>query len=760
MTTRLRRAMPAILLAWGIAGPFLQAGSFRVIHDFGGSPVGTLPLAGLIMDSAGNLYGTTAYGGNDNNGVVFKIDAAGNYTLLHGFHGSDGAVPMAGLIMDQADNLYGTASAGGQSHHGVIFKIDTAGAYSVLYNFTGTDGSSPQAALMMDSAGNFYGTTVEGGASGKGTVFELNATGAETVLYSFTGGDDGSEPYANLIQDAAGNLYGTTRKGGASYKGTVFKLGANGQETVLHSFAGQQVDGANPLNGLIMDAAGNLYGATAFGGPYVAPVDAVGGVIFKLDPSGNETILYNFSYDAGGDTPLGNLIMDSEGNLYGTALAAGNEGCTQELEPYYIFGCGVVFKLSQSGEETVLYSFSNGPGGDGPGGGVIQDAAGNFYGTAEHGGSMDWGVVFKLDTAGNETVLWNFTFEVDGAGPTGLVQDASGNFWGATGNGGTGPCWTPISAGCGVAFELDPKGNQQVLYTFLGGADGSSPVGNVAPDGEGNVYGVTSAGGDPACSCGVIYKVDTQGNETVLHTFTGTSDGGKPAFGLVRDSGGNLYGTASSNLFKVDPSGKFSVIYQFTGGNDGYASGALMLDAAGNIYAPASGGKDNQGLIFELDTSGKFTVLHEFTGSKKDEGQPQGPLAFDSAGNIYGTTGFNSEIGSVFELDTAGQVTILYNFTEDENGWDPNGGLVIDAAGNIYGTTLLSGTLFDGGDGIVFKLDTSGNFTMLHNFDNFSGGDQPVTLFIGSSGGLYGATSIGGSSLCVYGCGVVFKLEP
>ncbi|MGO4879777.1 MAG: choice-of-anchor tandem repeat GloVer-containing protein [Bryobacteraceae bacterium] len=771
-----RHTLSLALLAWGIALPRMNADSFQIMHDFGGSPSGTEPLAGLIRDAAGNLYGTAEYGGDDNSGVVFRISPAGKYTLLHAFHGTDGAAPVAGLVEDQAGNLYGAASLGGRSHHGVIFKIDAAGAYSVLHNFTGADGSSPQDALILDSAGNLYGATVEGGASGKGVVFKLDTSGNETVLYSFTGGADGSEPHASLIQDSAGNLYGTAAKGGAADKGVVFMLDASGQETVLHSFTAAHTDGAKPLAGLLRDSTGNLFGTTSQGGAYTSEGLAIGGIVFKIDTSGQETVLYNFSYDAGGDTPMGNLILDAAGNLYGVALAAGNQGCTEILTPYYIYGCGVVFKLDTGGHETVLYSFSNGPNGYGPAGGLVQDPAGNFYGTTEHGGASDWGVVFKLDTAGLETVLWNFTFETDGTNPAGMLQDSSGNFYGTATNGGLGPCADPIVTGCGVVFKLDPAGNEAVLYSFLGGADGAAPVGAPIPDADGNLYGVTSAGGALTCvtdtypaGCGVIYKLDAQGKQTVLYTFTGSGDGQQPAFGLVRDSAGNFYGSAPSGgslcsdftcgvIFKIDPAGKYSVIHRFDGDNDGFASGALTLDATGNIYGVAGGGKWGQGMVFKLDTAGKYTVLHDFTGGKKDAGQPIGPLLLDPAGNIYGTMAINE--GAVFKLDPQGSVTILYTFTADVNGWYPNGGLVEDAAGNLYGTTLFSGTEFDAGGGIVFELSPSGNLTVVHNFTSFAGGQQPVSLFQGLSGELYGVTIIGGSGPCVYGCGVAFKVEP
>jgi uncharacterized repeat protein (TIGR03803 family) len=741
--------------------PLAHAGTYQVIHDFGGSPNGTQPLAGLVRDSAGNLYGTAAYGGNDDSGAVFKVDQAGAYALLHTFHGADGAVPMASLILDQAGNLYGTASMGGAFHNGVVFKLAPSGAYTVLHNFNGSDGASPQASLLPDAAGNLYGTTVQGGASGNGVVFKLDHTGQETVLYSFQGDPDGSEPHANLIQDAAGNFYGTTAKGGASGRGTVFKLDTNGSVTVLHSFTGDHLDGAKPMAGLIRDSAGNFYGTTIEGGAFTIGGVPIAGTVFKLDASGQETVLYSFNYLAGGYTPMGNLIRDSAGNLYGAALGGDNQSCTQIMLPWYIPGCGVVFKLDPAGNETVLYSFSSGLGGDGPVG-VIRDPAGNFYGATEHGGASNWGAVFKLDTAGNETVLGSFTVETDGAEPTGLVQDAAGNFYGSTANGGLGPCWSPVAFGCGVVFKIDRAGHETVLYSFLDGADGSGPTGSPVLDSQGNLYGVTTFGGSPL-GLGVVYKVDPQGEETVLHTFTGAGAGQGPAFGLVRDSAGNLYGSTFEGglacydytcgvIFKVDSAGRYTVIRQFNGGYGGNAAGALTIDAAGNLYGVADGGKWGQGVVFKLDTAGNYTVLHAFTGNaKRDQGLPIGPLLLDSAGNIYGTTNFNW--GSVFKLDPAGNVTILYNFANGAGGWTPNGGLVQDATGNLYGTTSLS----ECECGVVFKLDPAGQYTVLRDFNNFAGGEQPDSLWLDSAGNLYGTTMAGGAGPCPSGCGVLFE---
>ncbi len=310
-----------------------------VVYAFTGSPDGANPVAGLIFDQAGNLYGTTAFGGEFSCGVsglgcgtVFKVDQTGILTVLHTFSGgADGASPYAGLIRDTAGNLYGTTYLGGRRNGGTVFKLDKDGNETVLHSFVvGGLGAGyyPQAGLIRDAAGNLYGTTSIGGTSFNGTVFKLQRGGKVTVLHSFSGGADGGTPYAALIGDAAGNLYGTTYFGGVSGLGTVFKLDKDGNETVLYSFAGG-ADGQWPYAGLLRDAAGNLYGTTVYGGT------SNRGTVFKLDKDGNETVLHSFSFDVDGAYPYGGLIRDSAGHLFGTTTYGGafDSGTAFELIP-------------------------------------------------------------------------------------------------------------------------------------------------------------------------------------------------------------------------------------------------------------------------------------------------------------------------------------------------------------------------------------------------------------------------------------------
>jgi len=313
----------------------VEPGGFEtVIHSFTGGSDGAYPLASLITDStASNLYGTTEQGGTYGFGVVFKLTAGGAETVLYSFTGgADGAYPVASLIIDKAGNLYGTTEQGGGSGLGVVFEIPSGGGETVLHSFTGSDGAFPVAGLAKDAGGNLYGTTVEGGANDVGTVFKLAPDGTETVLHSFGSANDGAFPYAGVIMDKAENLYGTTSGGGASGDGTVFKLARKGKEMVLHSFAGGG-DGAHPLSG-VTEASGYLYGTTQLGGANDE------GVVYKTPAkAGSDTVLYSFTGGSDGGLPQGG-VLDVSGDLFSTAYAGGDAGCAGGG------GCGVVFEIT------------------------------------------------------------------------------------------------------------------------------------------------------------------------------------------------------------------------------------------------------------------------------------------------------------------------------------------------------------------------------------------------------------------------------
>ena len=365
-----------------------------------------------------------------------------------------------------------------------------------------------------------------------------------SLFYQFKAGRDGSQPYANVIVDGKGNLYGTTTIDGVYGYGTVFKITSAGKEIVLHSFTGTNGDGANPTTPLFRDAAGNLYGTTSAGGLYGGACASGGcGTVFRIDSTGKETILYRFAGNpTDGQIPEQGLVRDQAGNLYGTTFQGGT-----------VFG-GIVFKIDSAGNETVLHNFS-GSSGDGYfpfGGSLLLDSAGNLYGTTFFGGSLGAGTVYKLDSSGNVTVLYNYGFSGGSPyEPSGtLTLGPAGSLYGATYYGG--------SFNFGTIFKLQQSGAEKVLHSFSAAdGDGAIPGGGLVLDSAGNLYGTTNSGGD--LYYGTVFKLDPGGTETVLHSFSGT-DGRLPELGLVRDSSGNLYGTTQYGgaygggvVFKITP---------------------------------------------------------------------------------------------------------------------------------------------------------------------------------------------------------------
>jgi uncharacterized repeat protein (TIGR03803 family) len=403
----------AALLTAGVLAPARIAGAqpaYQVLHTFGGTD-GAYPDAALIQASDGNFYGTTSGstcppyvcgGPGVFDGTIFKMTAAGTVTLLHAFTGGtmDGAAPHAALIQAADGNFYGTTSHGGPWNRGTVFKMTAAGTVTLLHAFAGgtTDGANPNAAVIQATDGNFYGTTTNGGASGRGTVFKITAAGTLTVLHAFAGGTtDGAFPYAALIQAVDGNFYGTTRLGGPG-SGTVFKMTPAGTVTVLHAFTPcdprdffcDTPDAAYPEVALIQATDGNFYGTTFVGGAFGW------GAVFKMTPAGTVNLLHSFTGLEDGANPAAALIQATDGNFYGTASTSVSSG-----------EGGTVFKMTPAGILTVVhvFGFPGNPLGTDPYAALIQAIDGSFYGTTLIGGTPDGGVVFRLATPEPHLVL-------------------------------------------------------------------------------------------------------------------------------------------------------------------------------------------------------------------------------------------------------------------------------------------------------------------------------------------------------------------
>jgi uncharacterized repeat protein (TIGR03803 family) len=385
--------------------------------------------------------------------------------------------------------------------------------------------------------------------------------------------------------------------------------------------------------------------------------------------------------------------------------------------------------------ETQLYAFPNRSDGDGPLGGLIADDAGNFYGTTEIGGVGAYRDVFEPQRK-----------------PT----------------------------GAGTVFKLAPDGTETVLYSFTGGSDGAFPFAGLASDKAGNLYGTASMGGEKLCyggqTCGTVFKLAPDGNLTVLHSFTGGSDGWTPYSGVIVDKKGNAYGTTfeggskngagGGTVFEITPDGKEKILHAFSGGSDGTQPHSSLLLKKGILYGTTDGGGAYEyGTVFSLARDGTETVLYTFTGGS-DGALPEAGLIADRAGNLYGTAwhGGANGAGAVFRLTPDGTETVLYSFcslADCADGDGPYNGVIMDRSGNLYGTTISGGTSC--GCGTVFEVTPGGTETLLYAFTGGSDGAGPEAgLLADRKGNLYGETVNGGSRGCYrrYGCGTIFRVKP
>ncbi|MBV9232403.1 MAG: hypothetical protein JO030_00055 [Candidatus Eremiobacteraeota bacterium] len=353
----------------------------------------------------------------------------------------------------------------------------------------------PEASLL-DVNGALYGTTIGGGSYGYGTVFKVSASGQETILHSFNF-TDGSGPVAQLT-NVNGTLYGTTLNGGAYKAGTVFGMSQGGKLTTIYNFTGDG-DGSGPLG--LINVNGTLYGTTDFGGTQD------GGTVFSVTTTGKETVLHRFTGGSSdGLEPMAGLL-NVGGTLYGTTSLGGSSNCGNT-------GCGAVFSVTTSGSEKVLHGFAGPPDGESPEASLIN-ISGTLYGTTAYGGNMNCpsgvgcGTVFSITTSGNEKVLYNFAGSPDGAYPKAKLTKASGILYGTTAGGGAYSCHTQDAPGCGTVFSISSSGAESVIYSFagrgkLGHPDGSEPWAGVI-DVNGTLYGTTTAGGK--YNQGTIYEL-------------------------------------------------------------------------------------------------------------------------------------------------------------------------------------------------------------------------------------------------------------
>jgi uncharacterized repeat protein (TIGR03803 family) len=562
------------------------AGTVTAIYSFGADGDAMNPTTGLVA-LGGTLYGTGTQGGALGQGAIYAVNpASGAESVVYSFGGgADGASPAAPLLAVNG-LLFGTTEYGGASGEGTVFRFDPASAKeSVLHSFSAdTDGAYPASGLSYAS-GVFYGTTLTSGASGGGTVFSLASRGDTlTVLHAFGIGDGADASAAPLLLN--GVLYGTTGYGGANAQGDVYSLSQAGDSfSVLHSFTGSTPVEDVGLNLL----SSKIYALASNGGPA-----GLGAATSISTTSGRTVPLHAFTA-AGGSVPFGSMTNDA-GLLYGLSQFGGTAGCGG-------LGCGTIFKLDhKTGARTQVFAF---PAGTDPvcGSGDFARAEGVLIGTTCSGGTNGYGTVFKLDPAtGTHTILYNFAGGADGAYPFGSLIDVQGEIYGTTIAGGAhgagtifkisahtsvetvlysfsgsaesagdGDASTPYSGlidvggmlygttfwggayGWGTVYAFNPAtGKASILHSFnIGGADGTQPGSNLTYM-NGLLYGMTVYGGGKGTGCdfnvcGTVVSVDpTSGEETILHAFTGGTDGGNPPYAPLVALGGVLYGTTGS----------------------------------------------------------------------------------------------------------------------------------------------------------------------------------------------------------------------
>jgi len=470
----------ALLLQFVTTAMLMPAQTLTTLHRFDNTNTdGAEPHAGLVQATNGDLYGTTAAGGNFGGGTVFKITPSGTLTMVYSFcssSGCTGAFPYAGLVQATNGEFYGTTENGGTHNAGTVFKISPKGVLATLYNFCPqsgcADGQNPYAGLVRAANGDFYGTTEGGGANGnRGTVFKITPGGTLTTLHSFcalSACTDGWEPTAGLVLATNGSFYGTTVIGGANGYGSVFKISSSGKLTTVYSFCSQSgcADGENPHGGLVQGASGDFYGTTGYGGANTCLTNGINfgcGTVFKITPSGKLTTLHSFCSQSGcadSQAPFATLVQGSDGALYGTTLGSSSG-------PNYF---GTVFKITSTGKLTTLYTFcSQSACTDGayPFGGLIQVTNGDFYGTTEYGGtSTNCGKYTSGANLGCGTV---FRLSV-GLGPFVEVQPTSGkagaavNILGTNLKGATGVTFN------GIVAVFTVVSNSEITTTVPAGA--------------------------------------------------------------------------------------------------------------------------------------------------------------------------------------------------------------------------------------------------------------------------------------------------
>jgi uncharacterized repeat protein (TIGR03803 family) len=690
-------------------------------------------------------------------------------------------------------------------------------------------------AVVFGSDGNFYGTTSTGGANVLGVVFKLTPSGTLTNLHDFSGGTtDGADPASNLVQTSNGTLYGTTNSGGAYGDGTFFSITTGGTFTILHSFNGATEISAPTL--LYLNGDGNFYGIGTFGGGSTED-----GALIKLTPSGTYSVVYAFNGTTDGKYPNPQLVLGSDGAYYGTtpegganqdgtyfrvttagqfsvigSVASGREPVLTALGTdgdLYGFddGANTIFKITNSGVQTVVYTFTENTDGGLPNT-LIAGTDGNLYGLTTYYGANGTGTFFEITAGGAFSTLAPLPAK---SGLSALITGPNSTFY-ATGSFGG-------SAGAGEVVQLTKSGTASTIYAFT--SPGTYPYAALLQALDGNLYGVTSAGG--ASDDGTIFAVSTAGEFLTSTSFSFDATGSQPEAPLVQDpTTGLFFGTTKtggpdySSGVGLGGAAFSAEVTTSSGGTNGIHTdqefqGEIMLhakpppemdtffylaagfieaeDAAAQRYKPGStsqlrtalaqplttstatlfsvsarGGDNDEGALFAAPVSeeGALQYLYSFGDTARDGSGPETAPIFDSAQNLYGTTAFggSADDGTIYKITPATAtvactITTLHVFKGTDGAQPGSNNLVFGKDGNIYGTTQAGGAH---GAGVVFQMTPAGAYKVLHSFNpnpgsgGADGGSPMAGLLLASDGNLYGTTMVGGDQ----GGGTVFSITP
>jgi uncharacterized repeat protein (TIGR03803 family) len=680
-----------------------------------------------------------------------------NYSIVHGFHRGNvrGALPYSGLCEGVDGALYGMTSEGGRYNSGTLFRLNKSGSgFSVLHDFGASagDGRYPRDSLIEGNDGNLYGTTRGGGATNWGTVFRIAKNGsAYQVLHSFTGtASDGAAPTIGLLEGSDGRLYGACGILGAGIVGTIFRMDKDGSNyAVIRQFQGQTYD----FRGAIVEGTnGMLYGATLYGGDY-GP-----GVVFRLnkDGSGYGIVRHFGAYFADGQYPSGGLVLANNGLLYGHTSLGGpvNGGIT------YVVGHDGTYSGS-------VHSYTS-TSGKNPISAPIEGQDGYLYGTTDRGGTNDSGCVFRMkqDTTGY-SVLHQFNYRTgDGVRAFGgVIQASDGLLYGTTSEGGR--------ANKGTIYRLQTNGiGYEVLVHFdAEGAEPTPPIGSLVEAADGRLYGAANDGGE--FFKGVLFSMKTDGSDfTQLHSFAPPHDIYNPArIHLISSPGVWLYGTTvyggisnAGSIFSIGPNGtEYAVLHHFTyERTNGALPGKTLLQGSdGLLYgSTSSGGSNGYGILFRIATNGSgFTAMRSFTSSN-DVRSPS-VLIDGSDGFLYGVgrTATSSTTSAVIKLNrdgnTAATLAYLNNGKVQGDLQELRTTLMEARDGFLYGSANGGGTT---SGGYLFKLSKDGSsYEVIHNFLRApADGAQPLaTLVEGHDGALYGTTYNGGA----FDAGTLYKIN-